>query len=537
VAKGSQCSICPTDSNGNLIYAQQSRGKFGGSGAVRTHGKYEDAYFNDAWTINKYVTTSIGLRWEQQKVFGTLTHYTFVDNWSPRIVVTVDPVGDRKTKLFANFARYSYDLPLDAGIRSLSGENDFFTYFAPVLTGSTFSIVPDAAHTISGTDPAFNATVSLATLNENFIHGTKMSYENEFVVGAEHEWKGIVFSARYVDRRLQRIIEDASGVSPEGSFAGNQTQNFSIVNPSPSLDAFVNETQVVIPAGTTTAGLAAFPGCTAGNPATQTPSNIVGFANGVAGAPSDANGNVFSPNSICFLPNKNGLVGGSYGADGIPDGFAQPVRNYTALEFEVNKSFSNNYLMRINYRHAKLFGNYEGAFRNDNGQSDPGISSLFDFTTGQYNLLGDQFKQGYLPTDVRNVLNTFFSYTIPTSRAKGLTLGTSIRVTSGNPLSNLGNHPSYGNSGEVPIGGRGALGRSPLVGSVDFKADYPVKLGERYTLRLGASLFNIANYRPATFVDQANAVNFGAAGSNPDFQKGIFFQDPFQARFTARIEF
>ena len=59
-----------------------------------------------------------------------------------------------------------------------------------------------------------------------------------------------------------------------------------------------------------------------------------------------------------------------------------PVRNYQAVEIEVNKGFSNGWLMRANYRVARLRGNYEGAFRNDNGQTDPSISSLFDFTTG-----------------------------------------------------------------------------------------------------------------------------------------------------------
>ena len=62
--------------------------------------------------------------------------------------------------------------------------------------------------------------------------------------------------------------------------------------------------------------------------------------------------------------------------DGKPDGFAVPVRHYQAFEIEVNKNFSHNFLLRANYRFAKLYGNYEGLFRNDNGQSDPGISSL-----------------------------------------------------------------------------------------------------------------------------------------------------------------
>ena len=58
---------------------------------------------------------------------------------------------------------------------------------------------------------------------------------------------------------------------------------------------------------------------------------------------------------------------------------------------EANKSFSHNFMLRANYRYAKLYGNYEGLYRNDNGQSDPSISSLYDFTNGVLGLLGEQF--------------------------------------------------------------------------------------------------------------------------------------------------
>ena len=42
-------------------------------------------------------------------------------------------------------------------------------------------------------------------------------------------------------------------------------------------------------------------------------------------------------------------------------------------------------------------------YRNDNGQSDPSISSLYDFTNGVLGLLGQQFVEGYLNTDRRQV--------------------------------------------------------------------------------------------------------------------------------------
>ena len=55
--------------------------------------------------------------------------------WSPRFGIIVDPKGDRKSKIYANFGRYAFVLPLDAAIRSLSTESDFLNpYFAPAST-------------------------------------------------------------------------------------------------------------------------------------------------------------------------------------------------------------------------------------------------------------------------------------------------------------------------------------------------------------------------------------------------------------------
>jgi hypothetical protein len=152
-------------------------------------------------------------------------------------------------------------------------------------------------------------------------------------------------------------------------------------------------------------------------------------------------------------------------------------------------------------------------------------------------LLGNQFAVGPLNTDRRHVVNGFFSYTFDRYMIKGLTLGTSIRVQQGTPLQPLGNHPVYNNQGEVPVGGRGSLGRSPVTGTVDLKTEYPVKVGERYTLKFGADLFNITNnLRPVT-IDQANALSQQPVGSNLDYLRPLLYQQPFYARMSLRLEF
>ena len=57
------------------------------------------------------------------------------------------------------------------------------------------------------------------------------------------------------------------------------------------------------------------------------------------------------------------------------------MHNYNAVEFTANKRLSNRWSLTSSYRWSRLTGNFEGFFRNDNGQSDPGISSLYDYPT------------------------------------------------------------------------------------------------------------------------------------------------------------
>jgi hypothetical protein len=66
---------------------------------------------------------------------------------------------------------------------------------------------------------------------------------------------------------------------------------------------------------------------------------------------------------------------------GTPISFEKAVHDYDAFEVEADRRFANNWSLQASYRYSKTRGNFEGFFRNDNGQSDPGITSLFDFPT------------------------------------------------------------------------------------------------------------------------------------------------------------
>ena len=127
------------------------------------------------------------------------------------------------------------------------------------------------------------------------------------------------------------------------------------------------------------------------------------------------------------------------------------------------------------------------------------------------------------------------------SKVKGLTLGLGMRGQSGVPLSLLGDHPIYLNQGEVPIGGRGAAGRTPSASQLDVHIDYPIHFGERYSLKLAMDMFNVTNSQFQTARVQFTQLGSPAVGAvpplNQDYGRPSAFQGPMYARGSVRFEF
>ena len=553
-SQAASCTLCPLfNVRGTLVPVslQVYRGEFGPPD-FDTKGNYNAGYVQDTWRVNKYVTALLGLRTEQERVIGspnsttnTRYAYSFTDQWAPRLGVTVDPTGRGKMKFYYNYGRFFEFLPLDAAERSLSQELDFTgARFAPAFTvnalgqrivtldanGSPFPVV-DAAHLLSGASAAgglTNAiTVSASDLSA-VTAGTKLGFQDEHIIGAEFQLPhNFVLSARYQYRNLKRIIEDMAVLSPEAALAG-VTQTYFIGNPSTHLDAATNLVPFRFPIGGTAPA-----GCTSGFE-TEVDDPVTGAPIG----------------NVCFgSTGINPVTGASINVpDGIPDGFVNPVRKYKALELELNKRFSDGWQLLSNFRVASLRGNYEGHLRNDNGQTDPGISSLFDFTAGDFNLLGDQFQVGPLNTDRRFISNIYGNYAFSKERSafggrflNGLNLGAGLHMESGIPISEYLPHPVYLNAGEIPVGGRGKLGRTPYFAQLDLHADYPWVINERARVSFIADFFNVTNSRRVRLPDQFRQLDLGA--NNPDFlQPSIInltsgYHLPFSVRLGMRFEF
>jgi outer membrane receptor protein involved in Fe transport len=217
--------------------------------------------------------------------------------------------------------------------------------------------------------------------------------------------------------------------------------------------------------------------------------------------------------------------------------FGPARRYYRALEFSATKRFTNNYQFIASYVYSSLIGNYEGLFRNDNGQSDPNITSLFDLVS----LLNGLY--GRLPNDRPHQFKFDGSYRWPF----GLLTSASFRTQSGIPFNALIPHPLYGDNEGFgaprgtainPLTGRN---RTPTNYNLDLGAYYPINLGEDRQLRFQFDWFNVTNAQRAIRQDETLQINSGAPGvpaqSNPFYGTGTIFQFPSAVRLGIKFQF
>ena len=327
---------------------------------------------------------------------------------------------------------------------------------------------------------------------------SKMSYINEFVGGVERQiLPNTSLSVRYTYRDIGRILEDEANC--------------------PSVGAFVPQTATICQNVSYILT----------NPSSATPIN----AAAIAAFPAFA--------SVSF---------------------ADPVHKYNAVAVTLNRRLANNWSALASYTWSRLRGNYEGFYRDDNGQSDPGISSLFDFPQndptytsigvaqdgflGDIRYLGD--PNGILPLDRPHQVKAVGNYILG-----NLNLGLAFNGSSGAPLTPLAPNPDYGNGGEIPTAPRGSgiqtvdgfKTRTPFVTDFDFQVAYKLRVGGMRKLTLMADVFNLFDAQTVLNYDTWTSLTFGGP-ANPNFGQptsqilaGPQIQTPRQVRLGARFTF
>jgi len=224
--------------------------------------------------------------------------------------------------------------------------------------------------------------------------------------------------------------------------------------------------------------------------------------------------------------------------------FGRARRYYRAVEFTLDKRFADNFAFQASYVYSSLIGNYEGLFRNDNGQSDPNITSLFDLVS----LLKNMY--GRLPNDRPHQLKFNGTYTTPFK----LVLSSNFYLQSGIPFNQLIPHPVYGNNegfavqrgtaltlADAPGGISAGSNRTPMTWNLDLGFYYPIKFSESKELRFTADWFNVTNSQRAVTLDNTFSINSGVTGvppvTNPFWGKGLIFQYPSAFRIGAKFSF
>ncbi len=265
----------------------------------------------------------------------------------------------------------------------------------------------------------------------------------------------------------------------------------------------------------------------------------------------DANGDGTLNDNITEIPFP-GMGFATFGeyvlanpGDNTGSAFGSPERKYKALEIVVQKRLSNNWQLTANYRYSRLRGNYEGLFRNDNGQSDPNITSLFDFPYSP--IMRGQYQSGPLNTDRPHVLHILGTYFFD----NGFEIGGGFHWQSGVPRTPLLAHPNYQNGGELPgqdpryfvydgtqwvlqpgsgdfLGAytdapRGSLGRTPDIGTLDLHLGYKHQI-KNTNLKVTLDIFNIFNNQEVALLD--DEVEYIANVPNANFNRVLAYQAP-----------
>jgi hypothetical protein len=239
--------------------------------------------------------------------------------------------------------------------------------------------------------------------------------------------------------------------------------------------------------------------------------------------------------------------------------FERPVHDYNAVEVTANRRLTGRWSLNSSYRWSRLTGSYEGFFRNDNGQSDPSITSLYDYPTndpsytaigvpvfgysGDIRFLGAS-GAGPLPLDRTHDVKVYSTYGVRT----GLHLSVGLELESGAPLTAFAAYPVYGGPGEIPLSVRGEgfatsegfRTRTPWTSPVNAGVSYSRKLGSRTVTVLG-DVFNVFNRQTVLDYDTFSEQQFNVP--NPDFGRagvsgvvaGQQFTAPRQVRIGVRF--
>jgi hypothetical protein len=204
-----------------------------------------------------------------------------------------------------------------------------------------------------------------------------------------------------------------------------------------------------------------------------------------------------------------------FGASLLTEDFGYPpttkaVREYTGLEFTVDKRFSNNWYVNATYLWSRLWGNYSGlASSDESGRGNPNVNRFFDVPWINDTASGE-LNNGLLATDRPNTFKVFAGYEHDWNvygKKMDTRIGLSQYIYQGTPLTSTVQIQLNGtledgtdcssdgcNHGvSMLINGRGDLGRTETYTQTDLLLTHRFYVNERIAVQFSGNVTNLWN--------------------------------------------
>ncbi|HUG52939.1 MAG TPA: TonB-dependent receptor, partial [Vicinamibacteria bacterium] len=236
---------------------------------------------------------------------------------------------------------------------------------------------------------------------------------------------------------------------------------------------------------------------------------------------------------------------------GFGPAFPKAVRDYDALELTLDKRMASRWAVRASYLLSRLHGNYSGLSYGPEGAPFLNHGPAFDHPVVVFGADGRPVV-GPLDSDRTHQLKAHAIYDSPF----GTSLGTSIRVLSGTPVT----REAYfipGHRYSVKYRGRGSDGRLPTLSQVDLHLQHEIKLGGAKRLQASVTVQNlfdqdapllrypwelrdVADVGEAEFFrgfDMQEIIAAQGLRGDPLFLKDYAFQPPREIRLGLKLMF
>jgi len=513
---------CTGDRTGGLWFRYQNHDAIGPTrvriraydndgGWTSTQNAY---YVQDSWEVTDRLTLNLGLRnegFENENIAGV----AFVDlqnQWAPRLGATYDVFGDGESKLFGFWGRYFLPVAVNTNQRLAGAE--FFIQDTWTLdrTGGPNDANADGIDDVTdepilgtflgGTNLASGEVRPISTQVDKEIDPM---FVDEFILGYEQrvfgDWTlGIKGTYREIGTAIDDVAIDAAVLAYCENDSGDLSEAI-------CYNVWYGFHQYVLT-----------------NPGEDMVITLSGDDLTRADAGPGGLGRTFADREVTLT------------ADDL--NFPTPDRTYKAVEFSLEKPFDGVWGGRFSYVWSQSKGNYEGALKSDNGQTDPGLSQDFD----QPGLTDNSY--GFLPNHREHTFKAFGNW----QATPALNIGANLLIQSPRQFGCIGVHPTdvfaqaYGAASWF-CGGvatpRGESFEGDWLKVLDMTFAYD--LAEVFdmpgdSLVLRADVFNIFDFQSEQDFNEFGDIT-GPADPDPNYGRVTGYQAPRSVRLSVAYRF